>query len=254
MDLGLKDKRVLVTGASTGIGRATARIFAEEGARVAVTYNTAAERAAAVVEELGGADRSFAVPYELRDPASVVSAVDAVVERWGGIDVLVANAHWFTWVDPGKTPLFEDFPADEWMAQLRANVEGHLLTAQRALSGMRERGWGRIVILSSVTAHHGMRGSEIYSAARAAVQGFARGLMWSRGGVLVNVVAPGGTTGTDSFDSLAMMDPKILEQAANETPSGRLSTAEDVGRLIAFLCSEANGNINGEVIHIAGGR
>lgn len=254
MDLGLKDKRVLVTGGTRGIGRATARIFAEEGARVAITYNTAAERAAEVVDELGGEGRSCAVPYELLDPASVVSAVDAVEERWGGIDVLVANAHWFSWVDPASTPLFEDFPSEEWTAQIRANVDGHLLTVQRAVRGMRQRGWGRIVILSSVTAHHGMRGSEIYSATRAAVQGFARGLMWSRGGVLVNVVAPGGTTGTDSFDALGMMDPKLLDQAANETPSGRLSTAEDVGRLIAFLCSEANGNINGEVIHIAGGR
>jgi 3-oxoacyl-[acyl-carrier protein] reductase len=250
MDLGLTDKRVLVTGASRGIGRVTARIFAEEGARVAITYNTAADKAEEVVKSLGGEDRSFAVPYELRDPGSIAAAVRTVEERWGGIDVLVANAHWFTWVDPSSTPLFEDFPADEWREQLRANVEGHMLTVQHAIRGMRERGWGRIVLLSSVTAHLGMRGSDIYSASRAAVQGFARGLMWGRGGVLVNVVAPGGTR-TESLD---FVDPKLLEAAENDTPSGKLSMPEDVARIIAFLCSEANGNINGEVVNVAGGR
>lgn len=250
MDLGLSGKRVLVTGATRGIGRVTARIFAAEGARVAITYRSAADLAAEVVEELGGAARSMAVPYELRDPTSVTAAVDEVERRWGGIDVLVANAHWFTWVDPDKAPLFEDVPPAEWADLLRANVDGQLLTVQRALGGMRRRGWGRVVLLSSVTAYHGLPGSEIYSAARAAVQGFARGLMWSRGGVLVNVVAPGGTR----TESLERVDPALLTRAENDTPSGRLSTPEDVGHLIAFLCSDVNGNINGEIIHVAGGR
>lgn len=250
MDLGLTDKRVLVTGATRGIGRVTARIFAAEGARVAITYQSAADRAAEVVEELGGTGRSMAMPYELRDPASITAAVDEVERRWGGIDVLVANAHWFTWVDPDTAPLFEDVPPTEWADLLRANVDGQLLTVQCALTGMRKRGWGRVVLLSSVTAHHGLPGSEIYSASRAAVQGFARGLMWSRGGVLVNVVAPGGTR----TESLERVDPAQLARAERDTPSGRLSTPEDVGNLIAFLCSEANGNINGEIIHVAGGR
>lgn len=250
MDLGLKDKRVLVTGASRGIGRVTARIFAEEGARVAITYNTAVDRAREVVDELGGAGVSLALPYDLRDPESVVVALDAVETQFGGIDVLVSNAHWFTWVDPGTTPLFEDFPVAEWTARLRANVEGPLRTVQCAVGGMRRRGWGRIVLLSSVTAHHGMRGSEIYSAARAAVQGFARGLMWNQDNVLVNVVAPGGTR-TEQLD---LVDPELIKRAEADTPSGRLSTPEDVAHLIVFLCSEANGNINGEIIHVAGGR
>jgi 3-oxoacyl-[acyl-carrier protein] reductase len=211
----------------------------------------AADRAREVVDELGGEGVSLAVPYELRDPESVVAMLDAVETHFGGIDVLVANAHWFTWTDPNKTPLFEDFPVEEWTAQLRANVEGHLRTVQRVLRGMRQRGWGRIVLLSSVTAHHGMRGSEIYSAARAAVQGFARGLMWSRDNILVNVVAPGGTRQTEQLN---LVDPELLKRAEADTPSGRLSTAEDVARVIVFLCSEANGNINGETIHVAGGR
>jgi 3-oxoacyl-[acyl-carrier protein] reductase len=250
MDLGLKDKRVMITGATKGIGLAVAREFAGEGARVAVTYNTARQRADEIVTELGGPDRAHAVQYELRDPASIKAAVRSVERRWDGIDVLVANALWFTWVDPSRTPLFEDLPELEWTEQLRANVDGQLHTVQQAVGGMRERGWGRIVLLSSVTAYYGLRGSEIYSAAKAAVHGFARGLMWGGGGVLVNVVAPGATT----TESLAKVSDEVVAEATRVTPSGRLSSPADVARVIVFLCSEANGGVNGELIHTAGGR
>jgi 3-oxoacyl-[acyl-carrier protein] reductase len=95
-----------------------------------------------------------------------------------------------------------------------------------------------------------MPGSEIYSAAKSALHGFARGLMWTRDGVLVNVVSPGGTL----TESLLDVDPAIIARSAEDTPSGKLSTPEDVARVIVFLCSEANGNVNGAVLHTAGGR
>ncbi|GLW06791.1 beta-ketoacyl-ACP reductase [Microtetraspora sp. NBRC 13810] len=250
MDLGLQDKRVLITGATRGIGLATARVFAAEGARVAITYHTSDAAAKRVVEELGGGDRACALPYDLADPGSARAAVGAVEERWGGVDVVVANAQTWVWVNPQDMPAYEDLPMDHWLALFRENVEGHLWVVRQALGGMRARGWGRVALLSSVTATHGNPGSELYSAAKAALHGFARGLMWTRDGVLANVVAPGGTL-TESLDAV---DPKLLEHATRETPSGRLSTAEDVARLVVFLCSEANGNINGEVVHTAGGR
>ncbi|MEV1171984.1 SDR family oxidoreductase [Nonomuraea sp. NPDC049784] len=250
MDLGLADKRVLITGATRGIGLATARVFAAEQARVAITYHTSDAAAKRVVEELGGEDRACALPYDLADPDSIRQAVSAVEERWGGVDVVVANAQSWVWINPEDIPPYQDFPMDHWLGLFRENVEGHLWTVRQALGGMRERGWGRIVLLSSVTATHGNPGSELYSAAKAALHGFVRGLMWTRDGVLANVVAPGGTL----TESLEAVDPVLLEQAVRETPSGRLSTADDVARLIVFLCSEANGNINGEVVHTAGGR
>ena len=106
------------------------------------------------------------------------------------------------------------------------------------------------MLLSSITATHGNPGSEIYSAAKASLHGFVRGLMWTGDGVLANVVAPGGTI----TESLEAVDPALLAKAVAETPSGRLTTAEEVARLIVFLGSEANGNVNGQVIHPAGGR
>jgi 3-oxoacyl-[acyl-carrier protein] reductase len=81
------------------------------------------------------------------------------------------------------------------------------------------------------------------------MHGFVRGLMWTRDGVLANVVAPGGTL----TESLENVSPELIREAAEQTPSGRLSTADEVARLIVFLCSEANGNVNGQVIYTAGG-
>lgn len=257
MDLGLADKRVMVTGATRGIGREVARIFAEEGARVAITYNSAADKATKLLNELGGQEKAHAVHYDLRDPKSISDAVGSVDERFGGVDVLVANAHWFTWAEAAAS--FEDMPSDAeggWINKMRANVEGHMLTVQQVVKGMRSRGWGRIVLLSSVTARNGLVGSEYYSAARSAMHGFVRGLMWSRNGVLANVVAPGATR-NESLDRALAEVPGTSEMVAQEiekTPSGRLSTPEEVARLIVFLGSNANGNINGEVIYIAGGR
>jgi len=238
--------------------RPTALAFGAEGARVAITYNSSADEAEKVVAQLGGEDRSFATRYDLRDNDSIDATVAAVVERWGGIDILVANALFFTWTDPSITPSFEDTPLEDWTERLRANVEGTVRTAQLALAPMRQRKWGRIVILSSTTAHNGLPGSEIYSASKAAMHGFARGAMWGGkdSGVLVNVVAPGLTLTESAHEALAASEVTraMADRELSVTPSGRLSDPEDIARLIVFLSSQANGNVTGEVVRTAGGR
>ncbi|MEV4256191.1 SDR family oxidoreductase [Spirillospora sp. NPDC049652] len=245
MDLGLDGKRVLITGATRGIGAAAARAFAAEGARVAITYHSAEAEAKALADALDGC----ALRYDLASPDSARRVVTEVEDRWGGVDVVVANAQTWVWVDPGDLPPYEDLPMDYWLARYRENVEGHLWTVRYALKGMRERGWGRIALLSSITAEHGNPGSELYGAAKSALHGFVRGLMWTRDGILANVVSPGGTR-TESLDNV---DPALVDRAAAATPSGRLSTPDDVARVIVFLCSAANGNVNGEILHTAGG-
>lgn len=250
MDLGLKDKRVLITGATRGIGLATARAFAQEAARVAITYHSSEEAAGRIVEELGGPGRALAVQADLGDSRSIRAAVGQVEAAWGGVDVLVANAQTWVWVNPEDSTEFQDSDMDYWLDRFRENVEGHLWTIRQVMGGMRRQGWGRVVLLSSVTATHGNPNSEFYTAAKGALNGLVRGLMWTRDGVLANVVAPGGTL----TESLEAVDPALLEKAAADTPSGRLSTADDVARLVVFLGSEANGNVNGEIVHTAGGR
>ncbi len=253
MDLGLTDKRVLVTGGTRGIGRATALAFAAEGARVALTYHSSAEEATALAKELGGHGRALAVPYDLVDLASVEAAVRTVEAEWGGVDVLVANAVRWGTRPLDQLPAFQDMPLEEWLPVLRGNLEGHIRTVQLVVGGMRERGWGRIALISSNLARDGMPGSEFYGAAKAGLLGFARGLAWdaSPDGVLVNVVAPGLTL-TEHVQTA--LPRAILDRETGFTPSRRLSTPDDLARAIVFLCSAANGNITGEYVSVAGGR
>ncbi|MEV6210119.1 SDR family oxidoreductase [Kitasatospora sp. NPDC051914] len=253
MDLGLTGRTVLVTGASAGIGRHTARAFAAEGARVAITYRTGGERARALAEELGAAaGRALAVPYDLGEPSSVDAALAEVERCWGGVDVLVANAlRRGRRRPPGSRT--EQVPAGEWQPLLRDNLEQTLRTVQLVLPGMRARGWGRVALLSSHLARDGAPGQEFYAAGKAALHGFARSLAWDAGpdGVLVNVVSP-GLTRTDGV--LADLPAEVRERETLRTPTGRLSTPDDVARTIAFLCSAANGNITGSVVDVSGGR
>jgi 3-oxoacyl-[acyl-carrier protein] reductase len=136
MDLQLDGRVALVTGGSRGIGAAAARLLAREGARVAITYRSSADAAREVAEAIGG----LAVPLDLSDTSSIRPAVDAVLARWGRIDVLVGNA-----MDPsGLTPFpptpFEDLPTPMWQRFLRTNVDGPIAVAQAVVPAMREQG------------------------------------------------------------------------------------------------------------------
>lgn len=244
---------MLVTGATGGIGQEVARAFAAEGARVAIGYATRREEAEQLAKELesqGGT--AFAVPYRLDEPGSPAAAVDAVVREWGGLDVLVANA--FRW-GPRRTPgtPFEDVPEDDWLPVLEHNLVPVLHTARHAVRAMRAGGWGRIALVSSHNALGGNRGQEFYGSAKAALHGLARSLMWDTGrdGVLVNLVAP-GLTSTDRVRT--GLPAAVLERERSATPTGRISTPREIARAVVFLCSDANTNITGETLTVAGGR
>ncbi|MEV7341318.1 SDR family NAD(P)-dependent oxidoreductase [Streptomyces sp. NPDC093544] len=248
MDTALKDRVVLVTGASKGIGAATARAFGQEGARVAITYRDSpekAEKVASEVEAAGG--QALVVRLDLEDLRTVEEAVNTVVERWGSIDVLVANAvRWGGDGPPDPSIRFEDVPLDEWQAMISANLIGAAAQVRAVLPSMRSRGWGRIVLISSSVAEEGLPGPGPYGTAKSGLYGLARSLAWEAGrdGILVNVVAPGLTL----TDSRAPIPKFITDKLAAGTPTRRLSDADDVAKLVLFLGSGANGNLTGEVV------
>ena len=148
MDLGLTDKTALVTGASGDIGAVIARTLAAEGARVALGCHTRRDQAEQLAGQLGAA---MVVTHDLADPASIRAAADALAQRWGRLDILVACA----WVTPGwarPDHPAEDTPIAAWHDQMRRNAEGTAFTVQAVLPYMRAAGWGRIVLLSSGAA------------------------------------------------------------------------------------------------------
>jgi 3-oxoacyl-[acyl-carrier protein] reductase len=228
-------RAVLVTGGTGGIGRHIARAFAADGARVAITSRDPhAERGAA----------AFAVPLELEDATSAEAAVHAAVRELGGLDTLVVNAvRWPT----ATTPRFEDLAADEWRAVIRANIEGAFVLTQAALPVLRGSGRGRIVFISSGAAEEGHPVAPHYIAAKAALHGLARALAWDAGadGVLTNVIAVGFTrTGQNQ----ERFPSELFERAGALTPQKRVSTGEDVARVVLWLGSDANTSVTGEVI------
>ncbi|GAA0598175.1 beta-ketoacyl-ACP reductase [Kutzneria viridogrisea] len=247
MDYGLAGKVVLVTGASGGIGGSTARVFAAEGATVAVAYRDNLAGAELLVKELG--PTAFPVRYLLEEPES---AVEQVSQRCGGVDVLVTSA-----VRPGARRApgspFETLAPAEYASFLQDNLTATLRTTQLVLPWMRQRGWGRVVLVSSRVVDGGKPGREVYGAAKAGLHGFASSLSWDvgRDGVLVNVVCP-GMVPTESV--AAQVPAPVLEQEAQRTPTGRLATPEEVAGAIVWLGSAANGNITGQVLTVAGGR
>lgn len=254
MNTGLAQRTVLVTGSSSGIGRATAIAFGQEGARVAITYHTnraGAEETAAAVDEAGG--EPLIVQYDLNDSESIDAAVQSVVDRWNAIHVLVNNAVPTQYgTSPETEMLFEDTPRTAWQGMLRSAVEGAYQTVQTVLPAMRTAEWGRIVTLSSNVVEEGLPDSSAYTVAKAGLHGLTTSLAVDLGdtGILSNVVMPGLTL---TEGNVTQIPPEIRDQEANRTPTNRLTTPEDVANVVVFLGSEANTHVNGATIPVTGG-
>ncbi|WP_255949263.1 SDR family NAD(P)-dependent oxidoreductase [Streptomyces odontomachi] len=249
MDLGLKGKVAFVTGASGDIGAATAVALAREGAAVAVGWHSRRERAAevaALVEGAGAGATACPVRVDQADPVSMARAVDTVRERLGPVDVLVANAvAWPT----------QDQDWDALVHGLTVNAAGTMTLAETVIPDMRESGWGRIVLVSSCVVEQPAPAAAGYPAAKAAIEAAARvlALREARHGILTNAVRPGFTL-TERALTHPGFGQELVDAESAKTPTGRICTPEDVAGLIAYLASDANGHVNGEVVSVAGGR
>lgn len=249
MDLGLKDKVALVTGGARGIGAAICERFAAEGARVAVVDRDGdgAEAHAAALRERGA--EAMAVQADVTSEASVAAMVQAVVQRFGTVHVLVNNAGFTR--DMRITKMQES----DWDAVVDVILKGAFLCTRAVIPLMSAEGqrWGRVVNISS-RAHLGNAGQANYSAAKAGLLGFTRAMSLENGrfGITVNAVAPG------IIDTQAVRDlphyEKVRENAVKTTPVPRLGEPADVASAVAFLASDLAGYISGDVLHVSGGR
>jgi 3-oxoacyl-[acyl-carrier protein] reductase len=250
MNLGLHDKVVLVTGATRGIGKAVALAYGQEGARVGVTYANDVNAGATVVGTIvGSGGDAHAVYLELTDPASIATAIDATVERFGALDVLVANA--VRWPQDARGALADTAP-DAWSHAMRANFEGTVATVRSAMGHLTRSSAGRVVLISSGLSRAGMAGASAYASAKAGLDGLMAALKWEAGehGVLVNIVSPGFTV---TENNLARFDDSVRASVRAGTPLRRLSVPEDVAAAVLLLGSPANGNITGAYLPVAGG-
>lgn len=253
MKIELNEKVVIVTGSSSGIGRAIARQFGSEGARVVVTYHSdkkGAGETATGITELGG--EAMTVRYDLTDDESIEAALEHVGTEWGGVDILVNNAVVWAQTPPGEAPRFEHLDPVDWRHLIRGNLEGVFLTTQRVVPYMKARGGGRIVNISSTIAQDGLPGSAPYASAKAGILGLTTTLAAELGpdGILTNAVLPGITL---TERGQAAIPSSVQESVAAETPTNRLTSPEEVADLVVFLASERNGHINGESIRVTGG-
>lgn len=236
----------LVTGASRGIGAATAQRLAAAGHAVAVNYSRSADAAEAVVAaitEMGGT--AIAVQADVGDEAAVTTMFATVEEAFGKVEVLVNNA--------GATGdnLLLRLSTDEWDRVIATNLRSVFLCSKLAVRGMLRNRWGRIISLSSVSGVHGNAGQANYAAAKAGIIGFTKSLSKEIGtrGITVNAVAPG-------FIATAMTEDlgeDVAEAVKSNISLGRLGRPEEVASLVSYLASDDAGYITGQTILVDGG-
>ncbi|HLQ60980.1 MAG TPA: 3-oxoacyl-ACP reductase FabG [Candidatus Acidoferrales bacterium] len=241
-----QDRVVLVTGGARGIGAATARRFAAEGARVAVSD---LDRAPA--QETAREIKGLAIAADVSDRGQVEAMVERCEKELGGLDVLVTCAGII------RDNLLHKMSDEDWDAVIDTHLKGTFLCARAAQRVMVARRWGKMVFLSSTSAL-GNRGQANYSAAKAGIQGLARTLAIELGqfNVNVNAVAPGfiETRMTRAVAERTGVDWEQMKQgAAMQIPLRRIGQPEDIAGLIAFLCSEDAGFVTGQTVYARGG-
>jgi NAD(P)-dependent dehydrogenase (short-subunit alcohol dehydrogenase family) len=250
MTMELEGRVAIVTGASRGIGRATAELFAEEGAAVVIggRDRDALREVAAGIEDGGG--RAVAVAADVARADDAAALVSTALDQFGQLDLLVNNAA----VSLGK-PLIATTEAD-WNEVLGVNLTGTFLCSMAAFPSLRSRDGSVIVNTSSVLARTALRTSGVYSATKAAVEALTRSMAfeWARYGIRVNCVVPGSTDTDMMWDGIPtqeLSDYRVAEEAV--IPIGRVASPSEVAQATLWLCSPRASFVTGTALVVDGG-
>ena len=240
----LRGKVALVTGAASGIGAATAKRFAREGALVAINDANAAGLDAVAGEIRAAGAKTLIVAGDVTRKADCERLVGETVQAFGRRDILINNA------GINRDAMAAKMTEEQWDAVLAVNLKGTFLCCQAALPGMRERAWGRVVNTSSIGSL-GNIGQANYAASKAGVIGLTRtlALEYARYGVTVNAIAPGPVMTA----MLAGVPDPIKEKIVAQVPVGRIAAPDEIASVHVFLASDEAGFITGQVIFVDGG-
>ena len=246
--MNLNGKVALVTGGSRGIGRAICIRLAQEGAAVAINYRQNAAEAEAVLKGItAGAGRAIAIQADISDPQTVANMYRRVSDALGPVDILVNNAGVLRRGD------LTDFDFSQMDGMRRTNVDGLVHCSRAVVDGMKQRGFGRIINLTSVAAHGtALSGTTFYAATKAAVSTLTRRFALELGpfGITVNAIAPGFIMTELNRDK---MGAERKARALSRTPMGRFGETEDIVGAAVFLASPAAAYVTGETIRVDGG-
>jgi len=232
----------IVTGGTRGIGKAISLALKEQGHTVVANYAGNEEKARAFTDETG----IKAYRWDVGDHEATIAGCAQVEAEVGPIDIVVNNAG----ITRDGTLLKMSF--DAWNDVIRINLGGCFNMAKATFSGMKDRGWGRIVNIGSINGQAGQYGQVNYAAAKSGIHGFTKALAQegARFGVTVNAIAPGYI----DTDMVAAVPEPVLEKIVARIPVGRLGHAEEIARGVAFLTSEEAGFVTGSTMSINGGQ
>jgi 3-oxoacyl-[acyl-carrier protein] reductase len=243
----IQGKTVLITGASKGIGRGIAKVFAKQGANTVIVARHL-EAAQAVADELKAAGyEAMGVAADVADKASLQAAVQTAVEAYGGLDILCANAGIF------PSASLEEMTEEDWDTVMNTNLKGTLFSVQTCLPELKKSGAGRVVITSSITGPiTGFPGWSHYGASKAGQLGFIRtaAIELAKYGITVNAVMPGNIL----TEGLEDMGDDYLTQMASSIPLKRLGSVEDIANAMLYFASEEAGYVTGQTIVVDGGQ
>ncbi|HVZ00588.1 MAG TPA: 3-oxoacyl-ACP reductase FabG [Dongiaceae bacterium] len=241
----LQGKSVVVTGASKGIGKGIARVFAQAGGAKVLVVSRHLEEAEATAREIGQGASGFAA--DVTKPEEMAAMAKAAAERYGGIDVLCANAGVFPQVK------LEEMTSDQWDGTFAINVRGCFLSVQACVPYLKKSGQGRVVITSSITGPvTGFPGWSHYGATKAAQLGFMRTacIELAKYGITVNAVLPGNIV----TEGLKDLGDDYMKSMAASVPLKRLGEVDDIGHAALFFASKEAAYITGQTIIVDGGQ